>query len=174
LDFFVFYVILCALICVDRNTLRTKIIKAPEIIACIGEVEHLETLLNSFYNCNYDTYFNALVNILPSIQNDRFLSRHTQFFIRELRLVGYSQFLQSYRSVTMKSMADSFGISIDLLDQDLSRFIYAGRLFCKIDKVSGIVECTRPDAKHAQYAAVIKEGDILLNRLQKLARVISY
>jgi hypothetical protein len=41
-------------------------------------------------------------------------------------------------------------------------------------QVSGVVETTRPDARNAQYAAVIKDGDALLNRVQKLSRVISY
>jgi 26S proteasome regulatory subunit N7 len=31
----------------------------------------------------------------------------------------------------------------------------------------------RPDTKNAQYQSVIKGGDILLNRVQKLSRVIN-
>lgn len=57
---------------------------------------------------------------------------------------------------------------------ELSRFIAGGRLHCKIDKVNGIVETNRPDAKNAQYQAVLKQGDLLLNRIQKLTKVISY
>lgn len=76
--------------------------------------------------------------------------------------------------VTLASMAGAFAISVPLLDSDLAQFIYAGRLSCKIDKVSGVVETTRPDARNAQYAAAIKDGDALLNRVQKLSRVISY
>lgn len=55
---------------------------------------------------------------------------------------------------------------------DLSRFISAGRLNCSIDKVNGIVETNRPDTKNARYEQAIKQGDILLNSLQKLSRVI--
>lgn len=57
--------------------------------------------------------------------------------------------------------------------RELSRYIAAGRLHCKIDKVGGIVETNRPDSKNWQYQAVIKHGDILLNRVQKLSRVIN-
>ena len=39
-----------------------------------------------------------------------------------------------------------------------------------IDKVDGVIENRRPDAKNAQYARIIKEGDVLLNSLQKLSR----
>jgi 26S proteasome regulatory subunit N7 len=59
------------------------------------------------------------------------------------------------------------------LFRELSRYIAAGRLHCKVDKVGGIVETNRPDSKNWQYQATIKQGDILLNRVQKLSRVIN-
>lgn len=39
-------------------------------------------------------------------------------------------------------------------------------------QVAGVIETMRPDAKNAQYQAAIKQGDLLLNRLQKLSKVI--
>jgi len=41
-----------------------------------------------------------------------------------------------------------------------------------IMQVAGVIETTRPDAKNAQYQSAIKHGDLLLNRLQKLSKVI--
>jgi len=82
--------------------------------------------------------------------------------------------------------------------RELSRFIASGRLSAKIDKVKerilswtgtvvrtccfacachqvgGVVETNRPDKKNAQYQEVIKQGDILLNRLSKLARIVDF
>jgi 26S proteasome regulatory subunit N7 len=72
----------------------------------------------------------------------------------------------------LSSMASSFGISVNLLDGELSRFIASGRLNAKIDKVGDIIETSRPDKKNGQYHEVIKKGDVLLNQIQKLARVI--
>lgn len=65
-----------------------------------------------------------------------------------------------------------FGRLTKRMNRDLYKFIAAGRLNCVIDKVNGIIETNRPDAKNAQYQAVIKQGDLLLNRVQKLSRVI--
>jgi 26S proteasome regulatory subunit N7 len=56
--------------------------------------------------------------------------------------------------------------------RDFSKFIAAGRLHCVMDKVGGVIETNRPDAKNAQYQASIRQGDQLLNRIQKLAQVI--
>ncbi len=45
------------------------------------------------------------------------------------------QFLESYKSVTLQSMATAFGVSVDFIDGELVDFIVAGRLPAKIDKV---------------------------------------
>ena len=108
----------------------------------------------------------------PTIVEDRYIGSHVTYLIREYRVTAYSQFLDAYKSVMLSSMAKSFGISIDLLDTELSRFIAVGRLNAKIDKVGDIIETTRPDKKNGQYQEAIKKGDALLNQIQKLARVV--
>jgi 26S proteasome regulatory subunit N7 len=70
-------------------------------------------------------------------------------------------------------MARTFGVSAGFLDAELSRFIASGRIPAKIDAVSGIVETSRPDSKNAQYLQVLKQGDALLNKVQKLSRVVA-
>eukprot|EP00831_Metopus_contortus_P013954 TRINITY_DN15717_c0_g1_i1.p1 TRINITY_DN15717_c0_g1~~TRINITY_DN15717_c0_g1_i1.p1 ORF type:complete len:126 (+),score=44.29 TRINITY_DN15717_c0_g1_i1:78-455(+) len=83
-----------------------------------------------------------------------------------------AEYMGSYKSVTLESMAQSFGISTVFLDKELSTFIAAGRINCKIDKVAGIIESNRPDERLALYQNIVKEGDFLLNRIQKLSRAI--
>ena len=107
-----------------------------------------------------------------------------------MRILAYNQLLQSYRSLTLDSLARSFGVSIDFVDvyvfaypvdillahhpriSELSRFIASGRLHCTIDKVNGVVETNRPAVKNAQYETVVRQGDILLNSVQRLSKVL--
>ena len=51
--------------------------------------------------------------------------------------------MESYKSVKLAAVADSFGVSADFMDRELSEFIVAGRLPAKIDKVAGVVETNR-------------------------------
>lgn len=60
-----------------------------------------------------------------------------------------------------------------LINSDLAHFISAGRLNAVINRVNGVVETNRPDVKNAQYAQSIRDGDSLLNSIQKLSRVIN-
>jgi len=88
--------------------------------------------------------------------------------MREACVVAYSQFLESYKSVTLEAMATAFGVTASFIDAEVADFIVAGRLPAKIDRVAGVVETTRPDAKNALYQGSIRHGDQLLNKLQKV------
>jgi len=69
-------------------------------------------------------------------------------------------------------MAGSFGVSTEFLDTELSNFIYVGKLNCKIDKVSGVIESNQSRKKVQLYNQTITQGDALFNRVQKLARIL--
>ncbi|KAJ8047080.1 26S proteasome non-ATPase regulatory subunit 6 [Holothuria leucospilota] len=170
---FVTYTVLMAIISIERTELRTKVVKGSEILEVLHSLPDLKTFLFSLYNCQYADFFKMLAYVEQELKRDRLMSPHYRYYCREMRILAYTQLLESYRSLTLPYMADAFGVSIDFIDQELSRFIAAGRLHCKIDKVGGIVETNRPDSKNWQYQATIKQGDILLNRVQKLSRVIS-
>ncbi|KAH6901696.1 hypothetical protein BKA70DRAFT_679762 [Coprinopsis sp. MPI-PUGE-AT-0042] len=68
---------------------------------------------------------------------------------------------ESYRSLTVESLARVFGVSGGFVDSELSRFIASGRIHARSDKVHGIVETTRPSTKTAHYEQVAKKGDLL-------------
>lgn len=57
---------------------------------------------------------------------------------------------------------------------ELARFIAAGRLNCVIDKVNGVVLTNKIDQRTEQFQAVLKHGDQIINKMQKLGRIISY
>ena len=64
-------------------------------------------------------------------------------------------------------------VSVEFIDGELARFISCGRLNAKVDKVDNVVHTTRADLKSKKYQEIIKSGDVLLNRIQQLARVVS-
>ncbi|XP_021855202.2 26S proteasome non-ATPase regulatory subunit 6 homolog [Spinacia oleracea] len=171
-DTFIFYTVLTSIISLDRVSLKQKVVDAPEILTVIGKIPYLSEFLNSLYDCQYKSFFSAFAGLTEQIKFDRYLHRHFRYYMREVRTVVYSQFLESYKSVTIEAMAKAFGVTVEFIDLELSRFIAAGKLHCKIDKVVGVLETNRPDAKNALYQATIKQGDFLLNRIQKLSRVI--
>ena len=72
--------------------------------------------------------------------------------------------------MTLEGIASAFGVSTSFIDAELARFIAARRLNAKINRMTGIVESTRPDSKNAKYESSLRRTDALLARVQRLAR----
>ena len=51
---------------------------------------------------------------------NRILAPHTRYYVREMRILAYNQLLESYRSLTLDSLARSFGVSVDFVDKCVS------------------------------------------------------
>lgn len=62
------------------------------------------------------------------------------------------------------------------MGSELSRFISTGRIHASIDRVHGVVETTKTSEvwgkKTLQFEQVIRQGDILLNEVQRLSKVL--
>jgi len=170
---FVLYTCLLALISVDRTRIQKDLLKSPEILAVLDDIPHLRSLLTSLYKCEYASFFRALSAMTPRMDRSIYLAPHVKFYLRELRVVAYTQFLASYKAASLHAMAQAFGVSAQFMDDELFRFISAGRIHAKIDKVSSVIDTNRPDRRNAMYTSLVKDGDALLNRLQKLSKVIS-
>jgi 26S proteasome regulatory subunit N7 len=56
--------------------------------------------------------------LIPS----RILSSHARFYVREMRILAYSQLLESYRSLTLESLSGAFGVSVEFVDRSVKSF----------------------------------------------------
>lgn len=170
------YAIVCGVVALDRVNLKSKLIDSPEILSSYSSSKMLEPLINltNVLYTSQNNYF--FVYLLESYEKlllpNKFLNRHANYFLREMRCKAYGQLLESYQSLSLKSMAQSFGISEEFLDQDLCKFIPNRKLNCTIDRVNGIIETNRPDSKNNQYHLLIKQGDGLLTKLQKYVAAV--
>ena len=78
----------------------------------------LAGLVNSLYTGNYKSFFVSLAAVEDNfLSQDRYLFEHRGWYVREMRLRGYQQLLQSYRVVGLSSMAGDFGVTVDYLDR---------------------------------------------------------
>lgn len=185
------YAVITAAISLDRPQLRERVVECPELLALQVAAQAASDKSNptadayahervsrafdccrALYECRYDAFLLCLADVWGDMRRDRFLSAHSRHYTREMRIRAYAQFLEPYRSVTLDAMASQFGLSSDSVDTDLARFIASGRLLCRIDRVGGVVESSRVDERNVMYSKAIKAGDVLIDRVQKLSRVI--
>lgn len=91
---------------------------APHEVEAPVDFTPLAGLVRSLYYGHYQAFFLALAAVEENfLTQDRYLYEHRGWFVREMRLRGYQQLLQSYRVVGLGSMANDFGVSVDFLDR---------------------------------------------------------
>ncbi|CDI80548.1 26S proteasome non-ATPase regulatory subunit, putative [Eimeria acervulina] len=81
-----------------------------------GADEEMKGLLNAFYFARYREFMQYLVPIGKRVKRDVYLSPHYLFFIRTIRLRAYQQYLEPYKSVTLASMGEAFGVSPQFIE----------------------------------------------------------
>eukprot|EP00771_Trimastix_marina_P002620 gnl/Trimastix_PCT/3761.p1 GENE.gnl/Trimastix_PCT/3761~~gnl/Trimastix_PCT/3761.p1 ORF type:complete len:274 (-),score=85.26 gnl/Trimastix_PCT/3761:53-874(-) len=169
---FVFYTVVTALNALPRPEIRAKVVHAPEILAVIHAIPHLEAYLNALYKCQYREFFCQLGHILERLRADPLLAPHATRYGKEMRVIAYTQYLQPYHDVALASMAREFGVSEDFLDADLARFICLGKVHAKINRVTAQVITVRSDSKMELYTQTRQRGDMLFDRINKLASLL--
>lgn len=170
------YASVTGLFTLERTDLKSKVIDSPELLSLISTtvaLQSISSLTISLYASDYASYFPYLLETYANVLIPcKYLNRHADFFVREMRRKVYAQLLESYKTLSLKSMASAFGVSVAFLDNDLGKFIPNKQLNCVIDRVNGIVETNRPDNKNAQYHLLVKQGDGLLTKLQKYGAAV--
>ncbi|XP_026670414.1 26S proteasome non-ATPase regulatory subunit 6 [Ceratina calcarata] len=150
--------------------------------ALITESSRYREFFYSLYDCHYKDFFENLAWVETEMRANPLLHSHYRYYVREMRLKAYSQLLQAYRTINLSRMAMEFGVTEEFIEQEVARFIASGKLYCKIDKVAGMIVtvsasgCNRGQAPDAScdrgltYQNMIKRGDALL----KFQRIMAH
>lgn len=185
------YTVYACMLALPRNELRQNVMHHGVMAQALNsEYKDLKQYFSSLYDGRYADFFVCLANVEIDMKRDPLLHPHYRHYVQEMRLRAYKQILQAYRSLSLSYMAKAFGVSDEFMEKEVSKFAAAGRLPCKIDSVAGAVvtshyihnkggsfQAEAPEAtlvRGVLYQSTVKKGDILLNRLKKLARVIDF
>merc|ERR1712190_100852 len=108
---FVMYTVILTMVACDRATIRKSLVSSPEVLSAIKETPHLQEFLDAYFGCQYQSFMTHFVHAIDIVKEDRYLTLHSRYFMRAMRLNAYRQFLASYRSVQIAEMAKEFGVS---------------------------------------------------------------
>jgi 26S proteasome regulatory subunit N7 len=115
---FISLTLICSTLTSSRTELQ-KVLKSPEVQSTLAEIpEPVGQLASSLCESQYDKFFRALARVEEEeIRTSRLLNSHRRWFVREMRVKAYAQLLESYKSLTLESLARAFGVSPDWIDE---------------------------------------------------------
>ncbi len=68
-----------------------QVVDAPEVLTAIDQTPSLGPFLNTLYKCQYRQFFAAFNDIITQIKRDPYLAGHVRYYMREVRVVVYTQ-----------------------------------------------------------------------------------
>lgn len=174
---FVASTVLASLVCLSRAELKKKLMANADVLALerAADADDLRAalrLVRAIVDCIYDDFFPALHGVCRVVLDSPWFGPHVQYFYREVRVKGFAQYLSAYEKVTLSQMAGAFGVSVVVLDSQLASFIAAKRLDCTVDEVDSVVYMKRADKRSQLLEQYLRQSDLLLAKVQKLARVV--
>lgn len=175
----VLYLMFCGLLTFDRKDINNRILECSEVLSSgevygsadkerhgeWGEVLRGLELARCLFDCNYCDFMGSLHAFCASVQDDVFVGRFVDFFCKEMKLRAYRQILESYQSMSLGVMAKTFGVDVGFVERDLSRLIVEGRMFCMIDRVSGIVDIEEKACSEVE--SVVSRGGNVVRKVKK-------
>lgn len=170
---FIKYTIISSTLTLDRGALKKKILDNADAQQALHSHNVLREYLHSLYDCDYKLFFLRLSDIEVLMKKDMLLNDHYKLYIREMKAKAYDQLMSTYNSVKISYVADQFGVSEDYIENEVSRLIASKKLNYRIDKVNQIIINVTQKSKSNVFRNIIKHGDLLLNRIHKLSRVIN-
>ncbi|XP_076756267.1 26S proteasome non-ATPase regulatory subunit 6 [Xylocopa sonorina] len=170
------YTVLSGMISLSRSQLDSQFNNNGLLQqALLTESPRYREYFYTFYDCRYKEFFENLGWIESEFKSNPLLRSHYRYYVREMRLKAYSQLLQAYRTINLSRMATEFGVTEEYIEQEVARFIANGKLYCKIDKVAGMIVtvsaagCNRGQAPDASCGrGLIYQNTIKKVRIQKI------
>jgi len=165
------YAAVLGMVSLSRKEVKERLIGNSEVISVLNEDRLLNDFVFTIFDSNYQAFFPVILSLHGQLlETDRFLKVHRKFIVKRARIVIYSQYLESYKTVRLDKMARDFGVGLEFLDRELSDLIASKQLNCQIDKVNGVVESSRGDARMTMYHDIVRKGDNLIERMHKLSK----
>ncbi|MES1919052.1 hypothetical protein MHBO_000926 [Bonamia ostreae] len=159
-------------ISLDRLSLKSQIIDSPEVVSGLADLPSLDLLLKSVYELKYSDFYTALGKLKPIFETNRFLRRHFESFENSAKRVIYGQFLESYVSVTVSSIAESFNVSVEQIYKDFFVYISNGEIEAKVDRQEEVIHRYVKDQQAEAFYKIAEAGQHLSQKAQLLLNKI--
>ncbi|MES1903856.1 MAG: 26S proteasome non-ATPase regulatory subunit 6 [Paramarteilia canceri] len=166
------YTVSVAMLALPRRQLKKKCVDGQEIQESLYGTPLVKNFLKSLYSCQYSEFLVNLAQIEQELKKSLFMGCVYYIYIDQIRAVAYSQLLESYSSISLDFMADTFGVTPEFIDEEVSYYISKNMISCQIDKLSRTINTLEPQIKNEQFSKVISSGDSLLDKLQKLLKKV--
>ncbi|MEN2496365.1 MAG: 26S proteasome non-ATPase regulatory subunit 6 [Marteilia pararefringens] len=159
-----------AMLTLSRRDLKDQVIDGQGVQEGLYGAPLIQKFLKSLYSCNYAEFMLNLANIEQEMKKSYFMADTYHLYVEDIRVVAYSQLLESYSSLSLDYMAELFGVNSQFMDEEIAHYVAKDKLNCKINLVTRTITTVVPNTINMKYKEIIRRGDLLLTDMERLLR----
>jgi len=156
----VMYAVLCAMSTMGREEFRTNVFENANLREWLEreDCKNCNTLLNSFFHCQWSSAWHALDILINAARFDMFINPIMDQVSNSIRSKILLEYCRAYETINIEDMAKSFDLSMSSLEDMLLTLIKAGRLSARIDGIQHRVTRYTKEPRTKAFDSTIRAG----------------
>jgi len=122
------------------------------------DCKNCNTLLNSFFHCQWSSAWHALDILINPARFDMFINPIMDQVSNSIRSKILLEYCRAYETINIEDMAKSFDLSMSSLEDMLLTLIKAGRLSARIDGIQHRVTRYTKEPRTKAFDSTIRAG----------------
>jgi len=150
---------LCALASLDRRSLKKTILDDVEVKKFLELAPDVYKLIKGFYESEYSNVMRELNDIKKYLIVDIYLCSNVENLLTAIRGKALVQYFSPYSAMDIRKMAKAFGVSLEVMENELSRCIGDNHIAAKIDSHNKVVYASTSNRRTKLFASVLDAGE---------------
>uniref|UniRef100_A0A7S3NSA5 PCI domain-containing protein n=1 Tax=Euplotes crassus TaxID=5936 RepID=A0A7S3NSA5_EUPCR len=123
---------------------------------------------STFINFDFDKYFKLLSQFQEEFRFDFYLSKNFFFMMQKCKKKVLVTYITPYKTVDLKEMADSIGMSIEDTERAVEELIETNEIKYKINKYNKSLSAKTEDYKLESFKKAVKVGDEFIKGMESM------
>lgn len=162
-----FYAIMSGLMAYNRKVFKDYYYSKPNFRILTENFPGLLDLGSTYINFDFEEYFKLLNSFQSEFKHDYYLYPQMGMIMQKCKKVMIT-YITPYKTVNLKDMADSFGMSLEETERAVEDLIVKGEIKYKINKYNKSLTAKKEDYKLENFKKAVQIGDEFIRGMESM------
>lgn len=150
----------------SRLELKNEVMSKSHVLSLLENYEDLSNTFDNFLNGRFEELQMQINKIQEELKYDLFFG--TQTIYRMIRNKNLQQYVAPYKVIDMREIATAFGISLQMVEEDLAEQIQNGSIKAKIDSNKKLLYSRQVNTQQETYKKAVQVGDKFIRDTEEM------
>lgn len=163
-----FYAVISGLLTYSRKKFKEDYYSKPYFRILLENFPDMFDLGSTYINFDFDKYFKLLNAFHSEFKQDYFMYSQIGMVMQKCKKKVMITYITPYKTVDLKEMADSFGMTIEDTERAVEELIVTNEIKCKINKYTKSLSTKTEDYKLESFKKAVRIGDEFIRGMESM------